>query len=287
MSFGPPRSRFTLPERIRAQTAMAVVKRPEVVLSAQRTLDDLDLQGWQFHKAAADANPASSSQVRVDMPLSTLVRLLTTPVSDEQRHEWARRLALECQERLPDATLQHLYTSIGRESWEQHRLNEQRKQQQQQQQRQEQQRQRQQRQRQQGSRASAVDPQSDREALAAELNHITAQIRKAILQQKRAQAKLEQQASKADVVAPADDLVSETTFEPDALRPRPRRTRASPPTVAGGADGSAPPIRSLVAHWAVPAGGDGTRMQATLRFEPGIVHGDRVVVSGPKGESMR
>ena len=39
-------------------------------------------------------------------------------------------------------------------------------------------------------------------------------------------------------------------------------------------------------YWGPPQGGDGRWLQATLRFEPPLVSGERVLVAGPYGEQL-
>ena len=104
-----------------ANAVLPVVPVPAVAQSAEATLNTMGCKGWSFSFAPPSSADALSSgdelRTQVTMNLSSLVRLLTVPSSDAQRHEWARHLVLHAQQRMPDAGLRHLYTSIGRESW--------------------------------------------------------------------------------------------------------------------------------------------------------------------------
>ena len=57
------------------------------------------------------------------------------------------------------------------------------------------------------------------------------------------------------------------------------RCDASPMLPSAGGNGQA--VRYCQPLWEVPEGGDGSRLQAVLRFEPGIAHGDTVLVAAP------
>ena len=90
--------------------------KPTAAISADAQLTDLELSRWAFHPNSAGEG------VQVSLDIKTLVRLLTATNSEDERAEWARRLLLVAQERMPDASLKHLWTSLGRESWEAARL---------------------------------------------------------------------------------------------------------------------------------------------------------------------
>ena len=138
------------------------VVRPAAALSASANLTELDLAGWTFAPSHNDRQC-----VQVSLELGTLCRLLTCPCGQEERTEWARRLLLEAQERLPDAPLKNLFTSLGRESWETARL-----------------RKRREREVAEAKRAPApAGAVAEREELAAELAHFTAVLRRAIHRQ--------------------------------------------------------------------------------------------------------
>ena len=89
---------------------------PTALSSAETSLESMGVHEWEFVPSSSHAN------ARVTLDLSSLVRMLTAPTSVEQRQEWARHLVLRAQERLPDAPMRNLYTSIGREGWYAHRL---------------------------------------------------------------------------------------------------------------------------------------------------------------------
>jgi len=171
---------------------------PAALTSAEATLKELDLTGWSF---ALD----SSQCVGLSVQLSTLVRMLLAPSTDDQRKEWARRLVLVAQEQLPDAgtELKHLYTSLGRESWEVAR-------------------QRKRREQLWSSAVGAATPKAaksrredrmEREEMAAELAHFTAVLRRAISRKEFASNK---RATK-DVLPPEPE-VEAGGFAPDVLR---------------------------------------------------------------------
>jgi hypothetical protein len=256
--------------------------------SAEKNFEQLDLRGWSFSKVESDNTRLPGGNVSCTMDLSTLVRLLTATSGEEQRHEWARRLVLEASERLPNAGLKNLWTSIGRESWREAQS-------------------RRQRERERVALpaasvvASAPPPipgaAAEREELAAELNHMIAALRRAILHQKRAGDRDDDKAP----LAP-EDPVSTESFVPDVLRAGKAGSHTS--TAASADDGGAGGVGDSGAHsgvdtailyceptWrrAAVAGGASSagRLQATLRFEPpGIAYGDRVVVAGPDGTPM-
>ena len=252
---------------------------PAALTSAEATLKELDLTGWSF---ALD----SSQCVGLSVQLSTLVRMLLAPSTDDQRKEWARRLVLVAQEQLPDAgtELKHLYTSLGRESWEVAR-------------------QRKRREQLWSSAVGAATPKAaksrredrmEREEMAAELAHFTAVLRRAISRKEFASNK---RATK-DVLPPEPE-VEAGGFAPDVLRAGKAHftsvdeagaaaAGAYDPFAASalGGAGTETAVRYCRPLWAVPEGGDGTRLQATLRFEPGVAHGDSVLVAGPDGEQL-
>ena len=134
----------------------------------------------------------------------------------------------------------------------------------------------------------------EREEMAAELAHFTAVLRRAISRKEFASNK---RATK-DVLPPEPE-VEAGGFAPDVLRAGKAHftsvdeagaaaAGAYDPFAASalGGAGTETAVRYCRPLWAVPEGGDGTRLQATLRFEPGVAHGDSVLVAGPDGEQL-
>ena len=286
----PGHRRLAWPERHASPPSHSSRLPPAAVQSAEANLRELDLSGWRFARSRGE----EENCVEVSLALTTLVRLLTTRGSDAERLEWARRLVLQAQEELPDASLRHLWTSLGRESWEAARLRQKREQ------------------------AEAAKPPSPtfnqpiqptavtadsttmglaREELAAELMHFTAMLRKAI---PRTRGSL---ATKAET--PPEPQLEASDIVPDVLRAGKASFSSLDGSSSGGGGGLgasqyAEPINNMALVgggyeaairycqplWAAPEGGDGSRLQATLRFEPGVAHGDTVLVVGPDGEQM-
>ena len=91
---------------------------PATLHSAEASFEALGIR----HDTLAFTPADGGGSARISMDVSSLMRLLTTPASQEERVEWARHLVLEAQQRLPDAHLRHLWTSVGREGWHAHRL---------------------------------------------------------------------------------------------------------------------------------------------------------------------
>ena len=266
------RSRDRLPAR-RTETTAAVV-------SSEATLASLGLNDFEY-TATAGGNTA-----RITMDASTLVRLLTTRVSYEQRVEWARHIVLEAQERLPGAPLRNLWTSVGRESWELHCR----------------------RHSQQAARAGGAmaargadgapldGAMAERETLATEINQLvwslTSQMRK--LGVSGGLVGPPDKVAGANRPADVGALVEAAAFTPDVLRAAPHTS--SLPTageaVASGAwiheEGfvrdatSDRAVLFCTPAWAETGGGE--RMQAVMNFSPGVGHGDSVLVMGPDGE---
>ena len=289
MAFAPPRRRWQLhshAQRRDASYSVAHPHQPPVALtSASATLDDLGLGGWQFHQDTSGGNSKSEMRgacsTRITMELSTLVGMLTAPSSAQQRHEWARRLVLDAQENVPDSEFRHLYTSIGREGWDSYRL----------------------RMRREAARQSPEPPQyadssangEEREMLAAELNHLVAQFRRAISAQQRLNAPKNMLMSAQDLAKAMANETEQEEAEPDVLRvapapfapmvpsdaAMPRTDPARPQTWDGGSGADSAVLLSQPTWDAV--GADGSRLQSTLRFDPGIGHGDRILVTGPDG----
>ena len=245
---------------------------PLALVDAAANLSDLDISGWTFEPGPRD----DKACVQVSLELGTLCRLLTCPCSQDERNEWARRLVLQAQERLPDSALKHLFSSIGRESWETARL-----------------RKRRETEADTAHAAPASDAGMDREELAAELAHFTASLRRAIATR---DFNTPSRAKKA-TEGTAPDQVEATAFTPDVLRAG--KASFGPADEHDSAQLEAPlsPFRSLGGRetavrycqpvWEVPEGYDGSRVQATLRFDPGVCHGDTVLVAGPDGVQMR
>lgn len=234
-------------------------------------------QDWSF-------TPADSRQsARITMDMACLVRMLTAPTTLETRHEWARHLILQAQERLPDAPLRHLWTSVGREGWEAHR----------------------QRQR---SRPRGMDEAAgsnsvskgavarEREAFATELSDMVREMRRAMAAQGLGRSAALPDTKLSSGLASNDALVTTAEFTPDVLRAG--RAFAStvpsggPATEASGANkdvasgsyGQEAAVLFCQPAWAAVDGGQ--RLQATLRFDPGIAHGDTVFVASLEGEPL-
>ena len=102
------------PGRVSASKRVA----PATLHSAEASFEALGIR----HDTLAFTPADGGGSARISMDVSSLMRLLTTPASQEERVEWARHLVLEAQQHLPDAHLRHLWTSVGREGWHAHRL---------------------------------------------------------------------------------------------------------------------------------------------------------------------
>ena len=209
-----------------------------------------------------------AAEVPVTIDVLGLVRVLVGPSTEEQRFDWARYLLIQA--RQSDSDLRNLYHSLHKKGPNWHR------------------------ELQQLRRGSAAAPQSrgsgsssssqattEREDLAADMAELAAQWAQLALA-KSPEAEPDEAAKANDDF----DEIEESAVLQDVLRSGNAHTSSAPRSEPEQEEqrGEADSLRFCRPHW--QQGADPKLAQATLRFEPGLEAGERVLVEGPAGEQL-